>query len=268
MADLDLARIRTFLTEVVAVEDVHPHLRKVTFGGGDLTTFAPLGPDTFLYLLLPPPGRDELTIDQGFSWATVGDLPPEDQPVGAYYTLRHWRPEAAELDVLMVLHGDLGPASAWAGRCGPGDPVALWGPREVWNPPADTDAYLLVAHDTGLPAVAAILDSLPPDTPVQVVAEVDGADERLDLRDGPGTTVTWCHRDGAEAGTTTHLVDAVRALPAPTPTTYVWGGAESRAMTAVRRYVRHEVGLAREQVDLVAYWRHQAHAADPVDPEE
>ena len=55
---------------------------------------------------------------------------------------------------------------------------------------------------------------------------------------------------------------------APAPTTYVWGGAESRAMTAVRRYVRHEVGLAREQVDLVPYWRHQAHAADPVDPEE
>ena len=63
-----LSVIRTFLTEVVAVEDVHPHLRKVTFGGGDLTTFDPIGPDTFLYLLLPPPGRAELSIDQTFTW--------------------------------------------------------------------------------------------------------------------------------------------------------------------------------------------------------
>ncbi|NLV55321.1 MAG: siderophore-interacting protein, partial [Acidimicrobiales bacterium] len=37
---------------------------------------------------------------------------------------------------------------------------------------------------------------------------------------------------------------------------YVWGGGESRAMTAVRRYVRREIGLPREAVSLVAYWRH------------
>ncbi len=42
-----MSTIRTFLTSVVAVRDVHPHLRQITFGGGDLTTFVPLGPDTF-----------------------------------------------------------------------------------------------------------------------------------------------------------------------------------------------------------------------------
>ncbi|HMJ76138.1 MAG TPA: DUF2470 domain-containing protein, partial [Iamia sp.] len=30
-----LGAIRTFVTAVVAVEDVHPHLRQITFGGGD-----------------------------------------------------------------------------------------------------------------------------------------------------------------------------------------------------------------------------------------
>ena len=37
----EMSAIRTFLTEVVAVEDVHPHLRRITFGGGDLATFTP-----------------------------------------------------------------------------------------------------------------------------------------------------------------------------------------------------------------------------------
>ena len=50
------AGIRTFLTEVVAVADVHPHLRRITFGGGDLTSFVPKSPDQFMYVLLPPPG--------------------------------------------------------------------------------------------------------------------------------------------------------------------------------------------------------------------
>ncbi len=264
-----ISGLRTFLTEVVAVADVHPHLRQVTFGGGDLAGFSPLGPDTFLYLLLPPPGRTELTIDRGFSWETVGQMPPDERPVGGYYTLRRWRPEEAELDVLMVLHGDGGPASTWAATAQPGDPAALWGPRDVWSPPADTDRYLLVADETGLPAVAVIVESLPPGTPVHVVAEVAAADEHQELREHPAIEVTWLHRDGAEAGTTTLLVDAVRNLPGlDRHGLYVWGGGESRAMTAVRKYLRREKGFDREAVDLVAYWRHSSHPADPVDDQD
>jgi NADPH-dependent ferric siderophore reductase len=258
----EMTTIRTFLTSVVAVTDIHPHLRQITFGGGDLATFTPAGPDTFLYVLLPPPGRVELTIDQSFTWTGYEEMAPEERPVGAYYTLRRWRPEQQELDVLFVLHGDTGPASAWATRARPGDPVALWGPRTAYEPPATTDAYLLVADETGLPAVAAILESLPEGTPVQVVAEVDNPAERQDLPAAPSFDVTWVYREGAPAGTTSLLVDAVRALPAPSATSYVWGGGESRAMTAVRKYVRREVGLSREQVSLVAYWRHNDHAAD------
>jgi NADPH-dependent ferric siderophore reductase len=254
---------RTFLTTVSAVADENPQLRRVTFQGGDLADgFAPVGPDTFLYLLLPPPGRTELTIDAGFSWEAVRDMAPEDQPVGAYYTLRAWRPEVHELDILMVLHGDTGPASAWAARAQPGDPVALWGPRTSWTPPEGTDSYLLVADETGLPAVAVILETLPPDAPIHVIAEVEGESVRQELASGDHITVTWLHRDGAEAGTTTALADAVRALDPPRGSPYVWGGAESRAVTQVRRHVRDTWGLPKDQVSLVGYWRHQAHDAD------
>lgn len=254
---------RTFITSVSAVEDVNPHLRKVTFQGGDLANgFTPVGPDTFLYLLLPPPGRTELTIDAGFSWEAVRDMDPAEQPVGAYYTLRHWRPETHELDILMVLHGDTGPASAWASRASVGDPVALWGPRTSWAPPADVDSYLLVADETGLPAVAVILETLGTDAPIHVVAEVDDESVRQELATGDHITVTWLHRDGVDAGTTTALADTVRALPTPGGTPYVWGGAESRAMTQVRRHVRDTWGLPKDQVSLVGYWRHKAHETD------
>jgi NADPH-dependent ferric siderophore reductase len=185
--------------------------------------------------------------------------------VGAYYTLRRWRPAQHELDILCVLHGDIGPASAWAARARPGDPVALWGPRTAYDPPPGTDRYLLVADETGLPAVAAILESLPEGTPVQVVAECDNPGERQELPPAPSVDVTWVYRDGAPPGTTTLLADAARALPWPSGTPYVWGGGESRAMTAVRRYARRERGLDRAAVSLVAYWRHSAHAADPDD---
>jgi NADPH-dependent ferric siderophore reductase len=259
----ELAAIRTFVTSVVAVRDVHPHLREITFGGGDLVTFTPNGPDAFVYVLLPPPGRTELTIDQSFGWEDYGRMPEEERPVGAYYTVRQWRPETSELVALFVLHGDEGPASAWAGRVQVGDPVALWGPRTAWEPPADTDHYLLVADETGLPAVAGVLDLLPAGTSIQVVAEVGSLDERQPLPDHPGATVTWVSRDGADAGTATSLlVDAVRELPWGGDRSYVFGGGESRALTKVRRFVRDEKGLDKAQVSLVAYWRH----ADDPDP--
>lgn len=256
---------RTFFTQVVAVADVNPTLRQITFGGGDLVDLTPVGPDTFLYLLLPPPGHTELTIDRSFSWEAAREMPPELQPVGAYYTVRRWRPEVAEIDVLMVLHGDSGPASAWAGRAAVGDPVAMWGPRTSWAPPAGTDRYLLAADETGLPALAVILETLPAGTPIRVFAEVADEAARQELPAGDHIDVTWLHRDGAEPGTTTLLADAVRSVAKPDGQLYVWGGAESRAMTAIRRHVRDTWGLSQEAVSLVGYWRHRAHADDPAE---
>jgi NADPH-dependent ferric siderophore reductase len=263
---VEMARIRTFLTRVVSVEEVHPHLRQITFGGGDLMSFEPLGPDTFAYLLLPPPGRRELTIDQSFTWEQHSAMAEAERPVGAYYTMRRWRPAAAEIDMLMVLHDDAGHASAWAARAEPGDPVALWGPRTGYYPPPGTQSLVLVADETGLPAVAAILEQLPAGWRAQVVAEVASEEERQALRSSLDIDVVWCHRDGAAPGTTTLLADGVRTLPSLGPNPYVWGGGESHAMTAVRRYVRDELGLAREAVSLTAYWRHR-NSPDP-DPEQ
>lgn len=261
----EMTAIRTMVTSVSAVEDLGPHLRQITFNGGDLATFTPLGPDTFLYVLLPPRGRGELTIDQTFTWEAYREMPEAERPVGAYYTLRRWRPEVAELDAHFVLHGDEGPASAWALVAEVGDPVALWGPRTSWAPPAGTTRYLLVADETGLPAVGAILEHLPDDVAVDVVAETGGPEDRPPLAERAGVTVHWLERGDAPAGTTSLLVDAVRELDIDPDGLYAWGGAESRAVTAVRKLLRRERGCSREQVSMVGYWRHADSEPDPGD---
>jgi NADPH-dependent ferric siderophore reductase len=255
--------IRTLLTQVTAVEQLTPGLRQITFGGGDLATFEPLGPDQFLYVLAPPRGRDELTIGRDFSWEGWDDIPEADRPVGAYYTVRRWRRESHELDVVFVLHGDVGEASAWARRAEPGDAVALWGPREAFEPPLGTDWYLLVADETGMPAVAAILEWLPEGSSARVILEVADAGEQLPLVERPGVEVTWLHRDGAEPGTGTALLDAVRGVAWPDGVSaYAWGGAESHLVTAIRKYVRNEMGLNRDAVSMTGYWRRDGDHTD------
>ena len=231
---------------------------------GTRAAFRPLGPDQFLDVLASPEGRTEPTVDATFTWEQFAAMPAEEQPIGTYYAVRRWRPDAHGLDLLFVLHGidgdgrddgTAGRAAHWAAAAAPGDPVALWGPRAGYAPPTGTDRYLLLADDTGLPGVAAIIESLPAGTPIDVVAEVDAEEDRLALPDQPGLRVTWCDRRGAAPGTTTALVDAVRAIDWPDGTTYAWGGAESRAITAVRRRVRDERGRSHDAVSMTGYWR-------------
>jgi NADPH-dependent ferric siderophore reductase len=248
-------RIKTFIASVKAVEQIGPRMVQITVGGGDLVRYEPLGPDQFVYVLAAPAGRDRLTIDSDFRWSQYEHIPPEDRPVGAYYTVRRWRREVAEIDLVVVTHGDKGEGSRWARRAAPADPVALWGPRRVYDPPSGTDRYVLVGDETGVHAIAAILEQLPEDVVADVVVEVDGPEDRVRLRRGPNTSFIWRYRAEAAPGTTSYLIDAVRDLDVPTSSTYAWGGAESKSMTAIRRYLRDRVGLPHERVAMTAYWR-------------
>lgn len=255
--------IRTHITSVVRVEQVTPVFRQITFGGDGLRSFAPGGHDQFIYVMTPPPGRTELTVDASFTRADFGRFTEEDRPVGAYYTLLRWRPEVAEIDMLFVLHGigdddhaEPGPSAAWAARARPGDPAALWGSRTIYEPPADTDWLLLVGDETGLPAIRVILENLPAGTPAHVFVELGDDADRLPLPERPDVHVTWLVRGDAPAGTTTLLVDAVRTLDHPEGNVYAWGGAESRAMADVRRHLRRERGVGRTRVRMTGYWRH------------
>jgi NADPH-dependent ferric siderophore reductase len=240
-----LRAVRTFSTRVTGVADVHRYLRRITLDGSDLAAFTPLGPDTFVYVM---PSTDSAPVD----WSAWPPL--TGRPAGAYYTVRSWRPAVGQLELLVVTHDEPGVVSSWAGRAAPGDRVALWGPRDGFEPPADTAWYLLVADDTGLPAVAAIVSQLRPGARAVVVAEVDDAETQQALPERDGVEVRWVHRRGRPAGTVPELLaDAVRARPLPTGPGYVWGGAERTAITTVRSHVA-ALGVPPERRSLVAYW--------------
>jgi NADPH-dependent ferric siderophore reductase len=248
---VDLEAIPTHVTSVVGTERIGARVVRVTFAGG-LDRFRPAGPDQFVYMLLPPPGRQELTIGIDFAWSQYDEMPEADRPIGGYYTVRHHRPDAGEIDCDVFLHEPAGPASTWAATVAAGAPAALWGPRTAWAPPPGTDRWLLVADETGVPAVEAVLDTLPAKADVTVLVETSDPNDiaRLD-RD-----VTYLHRGLLATGTTDLLVEAVRSLDLHPTGLYAWGGSESRAMRDIRQHLRQTVGLAREQVSMTPYWRH------------
>lgn len=255
MGDYDL--IPTHVTEVTAVDRISEHYLQVSVAGG-LERYVSKGPDDFVYVLVPPPGRSDLTIGVDFTWTGFYEMPEPERPVGAYYSARRVRPDA--LDIEVFLHDEPGPASSWAASCQPGDPVALWGPRTAWAPPAEVDWWLLVADETGLPALARMVEELPVDSCVHAFVEVPDPSDKRDLP----FAVTWLPRDGRPAGRTTQLLDAVQALRFPAGQPYVWGGGESRVMTSLRKHVRTDRGIPRERVSLTGYWRHAQTTDDEI----
>ncbi|MEJ7647455.1 MAG: siderophore-interacting protein [Nakamurella sp.] len=212
-----------FGARAAVIREVSPHLVRVTFVSADpgedaLADFADAGADTRVKLLLPSDGGRLDGLGSGADWYQQWRaLPNHRRPAMRTYTVRAVRPATAEcgaeVDVDLVLHGVVGPASAWAtallaaerGRgpqqdrhvllCGPnaahGGP---YGGRE-WRAPSPATDLLLVGDETALPAICAILEELPVDATGTALIEIPSAVDELDLRAPAGFAIRWLRRD-------------------------------------------------------------------------
>ncbi|MGY1635817.1 siderophore-interacting protein [Geodermatophilus sp. SYSU D00742] len=214
-----------FPVEVAAVRRLGPSFVRITLTGPDLAGFGVAGDDQRIKLVLArdPAGLRRLT-DRGPEWyAEYCAMPEEQRPWIRTYTVRAARPEVAELDVDVVLHGvedgHAGPAARWAAAAAPGDRIVLLGPDRPgrgrmwgveWAPPAAATTLLIAGDETAVPAVCAILEALE-EAPRRVVAllEVPAEGDAVDLALPPGVTVRWLPRSGAVRGSL--LVPAVHA---------------------------------------------------------
>src|SRR5215210_5525660 len=161
----------TGIATVTAREQLTPLMVRFTLSA---PAFAQLGveePGEIITLGWCPPGEEVVLPEEG--WRFRGR-----EQHWRNFTVRAYRPERAEIDVDFFLHGDIGRASAWAIRATPGDTLGYAGPRIHFAPDPAADWTLLVADETGLPALLAIAESLPAGHPVIALAEIRDDGER------------------------------------------------------------------------------------------
>ncbi|UJH71639.1 siderophore-interacting protein [Ornithinimicrobium sp. INDO-MA30-4] len=117
------------------------------------------------------------------------------------------------------------------------------------------DWYVFAADETSLPALGRWVGELRPETSAHAYIEVANADAEITLHSAADLTVTWLHRDGAAAGTTTKLAEAVRGHEMPNLDGYVWAAGEAGSIKPIRHYLADEAGLDRANWDVDGYWR-------------
>jgi NADPH-dependent ferric siderophore reductase len=167
---------------------------RVTLGGGDIARFRPMGYDQWFRLFLPVGGEEGLERIPAKANRMLGYLrflriPEGQRPAMRSYTVRAYREDGehgAEIDVDFVVHaaadGSLGPAPQWAVGARPGEDVAILDEGLAFNPERGTDRVVLVADETGLPAVSGVCASLPDDAEGLAIVEAPTADDALDGR--------------------------------------------------------------------------------------
>jgi NADPH-dependent ferric siderophore reductase len=156
--------------------------------------------------------------------------------------------------------------------------------------PGTAKRLLLAGDETAVPAIAAILECLPPTARGAAFLEVPVADDVLPLAGPNGVQVQWLPRDGAPRAEALHaaVLEHLGEDPAPrvigeidpdlweTPTysssgedvdaavrlvghdfddLYAWIAGESSLVTGLRRALVRDLGVDRHQVAFMGYWR-------------
>lgn len=236
-----------FEMAVAAVRDLSDRVRRITFSADGFRTFHLTGPDEYFALLMPRDGKLRLPQERLNVRAAIAKLPEADQPEIRWYTIRAHRPDAGEIDVDIVLHGDAGPGSAWACRAEEGQVVGFRSGAAPYDPSRFASPRLFVADETAVPALAAILER-----EAGAIVFVEVPDESCLASLGREADVRVVLRGDAAPGEA--VVAALRETDL-SGIAYAWACGESGLATGVRRYLIGEVGLDKRAVFFSGYWK-------------
>lgn len=249
------------ILRVARIEDVTARYRRIVLTGDDLASgfpFCQFAPTDHVKLFFPNPDTGEFVVPE---ITAEGPKLPEgaSAPISRDYSVRAYDPQAFELVIDFVLHGH-GVAAQWARNAGVGDELAVLGPRANVRLPEDYPHYLAAGDESALPAISRLIEEAPAGSRVTAVIEVAGAaEEQLIVpKSGARAEIRWVHRDTDRVGTghASALETALRQVRLdPDERVFAFAAGEVTAMRPIRRYLRHEVGLPKDQVDVDGYWK-------------
>lgn len=290
----DRPAYRPYRAQVLEVRRLSPGFARVSLGCDDFETFGAERLDQRIKLVFPLPDGSFSPLDAGDWYGHWRALPEHRRNPFRTYTVRDVDPHECRVDVDFVVHGDGGPAARWLASAAQGDELMVIGPDALsphsgvgidWRPGEATE-LLLAGDETAAPAIASILESLPPTRTARAFIEVPTAADALPLRIGRNVEVTWLARDGGEhgcallpavtgwlaahpdvvaaaaAGRTQRLedvdVDADILWDSPEEAAggfYAWIAGESGVVKTLRRLLVRGHGIDRGRVAFMGYWR-------------
>lgn len=256
-----------FPAHVTGVCRLSPSLTRITVGGAELAGMTSGGLDQRIKLLFPLPDQDGPCLPQEEpTIRAVRAMPRQLRPVPRTYTVRAYRPERHEFDIDVVLHGDTGPGSVFAGRARVGDRIGVLGPNVhcayadrvngvEYNLELLGQHTLIAGDETALPAIGSILETLPAGVCATALVEIPEAADAQSVATSAELDIHWLPRRELRRRRGVALLTELRSLPLPSGDVYAWVSGEASMVKAARRHLVDERGLDRSAVTFMGYWR-------------
>ena len=178
------------------------------------------------------------------------------RPVSRIYTVRSFDPATCLLEIDFVMHEDDSPAMRWLRAAQAGDRVWMIGPRQHFVPNhAPGRRAAILADETAIPAVHAILNDWPAGAPGELWIETRDAAAAAELHLPAGVTLNLLLLDSpAAAGSTGRLVAAAKSVLQDRAGWTIWAAGERQEMRDLRDHAR-ALGCPRGDVRVFGYWK-------------
>ncbi|MBT5332287.1 MAG: siderophore-interacting protein [Porticoccaceae bacterium] len=216
---------------VVGVRELSPNMRRVSLVGDDLEDFPEGQESGYVKLLLKHQGEE----------------------VRRSYTIRRFESQSKTLHLDFMRHADGGPASAWAESVEIGQEISLVGPGAKKLLDFDADWFLLAGDMTALPAISVNIEQLPKDAKGYVAIELLSEADKQDLPVPEGVELHWVVNERPNRDSFP-LLDKVKEFEFLAGKPSMWVAGEFHTSRAIRRYLKLEKGVQRDELYASSYW--------------
>ncbi|MHB9855628.1 siderophore-interacting protein [Streptomyces krungchingensis] len=229
-AVLKLMRAKDFILTVTDTEDVTEDYRRLSLTDGGLLAATGVHPTMWVRLWFENAGK----------------------PHQRAYTLVDPDLEAGTFSMEFALHDGI--ASDWARSAKPGDTIEATVQGTGFEQPSPAPSHVVAIGDpASLPAINSLLTEI---GSVPATVWFEGDDDALPFRTDPGRhDVRRVPRQDAGALLVERVKGELRDVLTGAEHPYVWIACDTRTTRALSSYVRKELGVPKDRLHALGYWR-------------